>query len=178
MSGHFSATNPSTLVAQLLDSTHTASVSFSPASNSHSHSHSHSALSASPPSSSSSDVDVFLDGEQHRFSLPRLSFSRGSLVGSGGCVAPMAGRGVKVAVQAGAEVRRGAQLVVMEAMKMEHVIRAPSDGVVAAVLYKEGDFVEGGKLLVTFEDNKAAAAAAGAANSPMETRAEKGTARV
>ena len=108
MSGHFSATSPSTVVAQLLDSTHTASVSFSPAS--------YSALSASPPSSS--DVDVFLDGEQHRFSLPRLSFSRASVAGSG-CVAPMAGRVVKVAVQAGAEVRKGAQLVVMEAMKME-----------------------------------------------------------
>ena len=85
---------------------------------------------------------------------------------------------MKVSVQSGAEVRKGAALVVMEAMKMEHVIRAPSDGVVAGVLYKEGDFVEGGKLLVTFQDSKAAAAAAGAANSKQSDRGDKGTARV
>ena len=104
MSGRFSPSSPTTLTAQLLDSTRTASVAFSPA----------------PSSSSpgSSDVDVFLDGSQHRFLLPRLSFSRGSLVGSG-CVAPMAGRVVKVAVRPGQTVSKGAQLLVMEAMKME-----------------------------------------------------------
>ena len=107
VSGHFSPSSPSTLIAQLLDSTHTASVSFNPAASS--------TLSASP---SSSDVDVFLDGEQYRFVLPRLSFTRTSVVGSG-CVSPMAGRVVKVAVQAGQSVKKGAQLLVMEAMKME-----------------------------------------------------------
>lgn len=35
----------------------------------------------------------------------------------------------------------------------QHVIRAPSDGVIAGVLYVEGDFVDGGKLLVTFQDS-------------------------
>ena len=91
----------------MLDSTHTASVTFNPATSS---------ASTSPPASS--DIDVFVSGEQYRFVLPRHAFDRGSLVGSG-CVSPMAGRLVKVAVQPGQAVKKGAQLVVMEAMKME-----------------------------------------------------------
>ena len=74
--------------------------------------------------------------------------------GGGGCVAPMAGRVVKVAVEAGEEVKKGAALVVMEAMKMEHVIRAPADAVVKAVLFAVGDFVDGGKVLVQFEEEE------------------------
>jgi 3-methylcrotonyl-CoA carboxylase alpha subunit len=45
-------------------------------------------------------------------------------------------------------VRRGQTLAVMEAMKMEHTIAAPCDGVVEALLYAPGDqVVEGGELL-------------------------------
>lgn len=44
-------------------------------------------------------------------------------------------------------------LVMMEAMKMEHVIRAPIDGIISSIYYSEGDFVEGGKTVVAFEEN-------------------------
>ena len=64
---------------------------------------------------------------------------------------------MKVAVEAGEEVKRGQALVVMEAMKMEHVIRAPADAVVKAVLFGVGDFVDGDKVLVQFEETAAAA---------------------
>ncbi len=48
-------------------------------------------------------------------------------------------------------VTAGAPLMVMEAMKMEHVIKAAMDGEVDRVLFKEGDFVLGNKTLVTFK---------------------------
>ena len=96
------------------------------------------------------NLHVFIDGQQYKYKLPEISFSVGE-VGSGGCQAPMAGKVVKVNIEKGAKVTKGQPLVIMEAMKMEHVIRAPKDGVVAAVLYQSGDFVEGGKTVVTFE---------------------------
>ena len=52
---------------------------------------------------------------------------------------------------AGARVERGATLLVMEAMKMEHTIVAPADGVVADVLFSVGDQVDEGAELVRFE---------------------------
>jgi 3-methylcrotonyl-CoA carboxylase alpha subunit len=51
-------------------------------------------------------------------------------------------------VAAGDRVQRGQALAVMEAMKMEHTINAPRDGVVGELLYAAGDQVsEGGELL-------------------------------
>jgi 3-methylcrotonyl-CoA carboxylase alpha subunit len=62
--------------------------------------------------------------------------------------APMPGKVVSFAVQAGDTVTRGQVLAVMEAMKMEHSITAPADGVVAELLYTPGDQVaEGAELL-------------------------------
>ena len=55
---------------------------------------------------------------------------------------------VSFAVKAGDAVRKGQPLAVMEAMKMEHTIAAPQDGVVDEVLYAPGDQVaEGAELL-------------------------------
>jgi 3-methylcrotonyl-CoA carboxylase alpha subunit len=62
--------------------------------------------------------------------------------------APMPGKVVSFAVQAGDKVSKGQVLAVMEAMKMEHTIAAPADGVVAELLYAPGDQVaEGAELL-------------------------------
>ena len=64
-------------------------------------------------------------------------------------VAPMPGAVVQVLVSAGATVAKGDALVVVEAMKMEHVIRAPHDGVVERVDVAVGDVVaEGAELAV------------------------------
>ena len=66
----------------------------------------------------------------------------------GRLTAPMPGKVVSFAVQAGDKVAKGQALAVMEAMKMEHTIAAPADGVVAELLYAPGDQVtEGAELL-------------------------------
>lgn len=52
-------------------------------------------------------------------------------------------------------VAQGTPLVVMEAMKMEHILRASESGRVKAVMFNAGDFVEGGKTVVVFEDEEA-----------------------
>ena len=62
-------------------------------------------------------------------------------------VAPMPGSVVQVLVEAGATVAKGDPLVVVEAMKMEHVIRAPHDGVVERVDVAVGDVVADGTEL-------------------------------
>ena len=66
----------------------------------------------------------------------------------GRLTAPMPGKVVSFAVKAGDKVTKGQALAVMEAMKMEHTIAAPLDGVVEELLYLPGDQVaEGAELL-------------------------------
>jgi 3-methylcrotonyl-CoA carboxylase alpha subunit len=66
----------------------------------------------------------------------------------GRLTAPMPGKVVSFAVQCGDTVKKGQILAVMDAMKMEHTIAAPIDGVVAELLYAPGDqVVEGAELL-------------------------------
>ena len=62
--------------------------------------------------------------------------------------APMPGKVVSFAVQAGDAVKAGQVLAIMEAMKMEHTIAAPADGVVAELLYAPGDQVAEGAALL------------------------------
>jgi 3-methylcrotonyl-CoA carboxylase alpha subunit len=83
---------------------------------------------------------------------------RGRLAGAGeadaptgSLTAPMPGRITHVAVEAGATVTRGQSLMVLEAMKMEHAIRAPADGTVAALHFAAGDQVSEGAELLKFE---------------------------
>jgi 3-methylcrotonyl-CoA carboxylase alpha subunit len=65
--------------------------------------------------------------------------------------APMPGKIIALKVEAGAIVERGQALLVMEAMKMEHTIRAPADGVVEKIHYKVGEQVDEGVELIHFE---------------------------
>lgn len=64
---------------------------------------------------------------------------------------PMTGRVVLLHVQAGDEVAQGQPLVVVEAMKMEHVLKAPRAGQVRRVLCAVGQLVDGGADLVELE---------------------------
>jgi 3-methylcrotonyl-CoA carboxylase alpha subunit len=66
----------------------------------------------------------------------------------GRLTAPMPGKVVSFAVKAGDKVKAGQALAVMEAMKMEHTISAPKDGVVAELLYAPGDQVADGAELL------------------------------
>ncbi len=68
--------------------------------------------------------------------------------------APMNGTMVALLVEPGAEVQKGDALLVMEAMKMEHTIRAPADGKVLEFYYQAGHLVDGGTELVDFETSE------------------------
>lgn len=70
----------------------------------------------------------------------------------GGLTAPMNGSIVRVLVEPGQAVEAGTPLVVLEAMKMEHAIRAPRTGVVSALYGSEGELVAEGTLLVELEE--------------------------
>jgi propionyl-CoA carboxylase alpha chain len=73
---------------------------------------------------------------------------------SGGFVARMPGKVIDLRVRVGDAVRAGEVLVVLEAMKMEHPMSAPEDGVVTEVRVAEGDQVEAGTLLLVVEANR------------------------
>jgi propionyl-CoA carboxylase alpha chain len=82
--------------------------------------------------------------------IPRFSIQE-SEVAPGGLNAPMPGLILDVRVSAGQHVEAGETLVVMEAMKMEHVISAPSTGTVGEVLVSEDRQVDNGAPLLTFD---------------------------
>jgi acetyl/propionyl-CoA carboxylase alpha subunit len=77
----------------------------------------------------------------------------GSSGPAGGLVAPMPGSVVRVMVAEGDTVTAGTPLLVLEAMKMEHTITSPSDGVVAALNVTAGTQVERGAVLVELSDS-------------------------
>ena len=70
----------------------------------------------------------------------------------GGLGAPMNGSIVRILVEPGQSVEAGAALVVLEAMKMEHSIRAPHAGVVKSLYCSEGELVSEGTALVELEE--------------------------
>ena len=65
--------------------------------------------------------------------------------------APMPGLVLKLYVELGSVVEKGAPLLILEAMKMEHTLTAPRPGTVAAVNCKEGEMVQPGVELVVIE---------------------------
>ena len=67
-------------------------------------------------------------------------------------LAPMTGVLVKLAVAEGDRVSKGDRLAVLEAMKMEQTLLAPRDGLVAEVAAVVGQTIEGGSVLIRFED--------------------------
>ncbi|WP_316843228.1 acetyl-CoA carboxylase biotin carboxyl carrier protein subunit [Pedobacter psychrodurus] len=65
--------------------------------------------------------------------------------------APMPGLVLKVLVEENAEVKKGDNLVILEAMKMENILKSSTDGVVKKILIKQGDKVEKNQILVQFK---------------------------
>jgi 3-methylcrotonyl-CoA carboxylase alpha subunit len=100
-----------------------------------------------------SQVTVFVVGATHTLSLIDPLAPTGIQVDtSGRLTAPMPGRIVQVMVQQGVEVKRGAPLLILEAMKMEYTIAAPADGRIAEVRYEAGDVVSEGAELIKFAE--------------------------
>ena len=62
----------------------------------------------------------------------------------------MNGTMVSVLVQPGELVSKNQSLMIMEAMKMEHTIKAPSNGTINEVFFQAGDMVDGGAELLAF----------------------------
>jgi len=102
------------------------------------------------------------EGDAHQISLPDSTIHveltdpmslkrrrREDELGEGGVIrAMMPGRITRVLVNKGDSVRKGASLLVLEAMKMENEIQAPADGIVDAVFVEAGQTVEGDTELV------------------------------
>ena len=70
-------------------------------------------------------------------------------------VSPLAGCVVAVAVEAGASVVHGALIAVVESMKMEHEVRAASDGVIESLRHEVGDVVDVGSVLAVLRPHAA-----------------------
>ncbi len=93
---------------------------------------------------------VALAGQSWRLEPPK-PVGRKREVGSGSLQASMPGKVLDVLVEEGQEVEAGAPLVLLEAMKMELRITAPSAGVVQSVSVSAGEIVDQGQALVEIE---------------------------
>jgi 3-methylcrotonyl-CoA carboxylase alpha subunit len=93
-------------------------------------------------------VIVWRKRRQTRVSWPERKSAGGSGGAQDGALrAPMPGKLTKVMIQAGDKVARGDRMAIVEAMKMEHVLHAPSDGLVVSVPRAEGEQVEQGTVI-------------------------------
>ena len=113
-------------------------------------------------------IDVMFDGKRH---ISKITFSNNNIlvhmpygdvmlytkpkfivpgleITAGGLVAPMPGKVIDIKVKKGKKVKAGDTLVILEAMKMEHSIKASEDGVVSELLISINDQVENGALLM------------------------------
>jgi 3-methylcrotonyl-CoA carboxylase alpha subunit len=95
---------------------------------------------------------VFFEGRAWPLVLVSTLHAGGSVEDAdGGLKAPMPGKVIALIAEPGAQVEKGAPLLVLEAMKMEHTISAPRRGTVKAFRCAAGDQVVDGVDLVDFE---------------------------
>ncbi|MDN3637645.1 acetyl/propionyl/methylcrotonyl-CoA carboxylase subunit alpha [Simiduia curdlanivorans] len=97
-------------------------------------------------------ISLFCNNHVLNFSrqLPDIA-DQADMQHAGGLTAPMNGTLVTQLVKVGQPVEAGTPLLVMEAMKMEHTIKAPAAGQVKQFFFAAGELVDGGALLVDFE---------------------------
>jgi 3-methylcrotonyl-CoA carboxylase alpha subunit len=99
------------------------------------------------------EVVLFQDGEAMVFGPPRSDATAGESASDGSIRSPMPGKIVSVSVKVGDTVTKGQPLLVLEAMKMEHALTAPFDGVVAELNATAGGQVSEGVVLAKLEPN-------------------------
>jgi 3-methylcrotonyl-CoA carboxylase alpha subunit len=95
------------------------------------------------------DWHVFCGGDDRRLALKEELAGVDEDARAGSLAAPMPGKIIQVMIEAGAKVAKGQALLILEAMKMEHTITAPADGVVKEVHYGAGEQVLEGAELIT-----------------------------
>ncbi|KAJ3674736.1 hypothetical protein LUZ60_005352 [Juncus effusus] len=86
-------------------------------------------------------------------SLNSLNDSNDNVNNKGIVLAPMAGLVVKILVENGAEIKEGEPVLVLEAMKMEHVVKAPKSGLVEGLKVKTGQQVFDSTILFNIKEN-------------------------
>ncbi len=91
------------------------------------------------------------EGEYRRFSLERPGGGDGGAASDGAILSPMPGKIIALEVRHGDSVKKGQKLLTLEAMKMEHSLAAPFDGIVAELNASEGAQVSEGALLARIE---------------------------
>ena len=95
---------------------------------------------------------VFERGEAYAFSLDTGERAEGeAAAGDGAILSPMPGKIVSVAAKAGAKLKKGDAILVLEAMKMEHTLVAPFDGKLTELNAKAGAQVSEGVVLAKLE---------------------------
>jgi 3-methylcrotonyl-CoA carboxylase alpha subunit len=101
------------------------------------------------------ETAVFADGESWRLvEIDPFAAVPGDDPTAGRLTAPMPGRVIRQMAEVGKPVRRGEALMIIEAMKMEHTITAPADGVIEAVRFAVGDLVEEGAELISLVSDR------------------------
>ena len=95
-------------------------------------------------------LTVHEKGRNYFTRLDPLAFEQSEELSDSRLSAPMPGNIIRVLVQAGEKVISGQPLLVMEAMKMEHTINAPADGIVEQVFFQTGDLVQNDAELIKF----------------------------
>jgi len=98
---------------------------------------------------------VFIDGAVYHVSRVELTGKRKAEKKAGDLNSPISGTIVSVKVKPGDEVVKGDVLMVIEAMKMEYLIRAPSSGTIGKVYFKEKDQIEIGQLTAELQTKEA-----------------------
>ncbi|MCL6698064.1 acetyl/propionyl/methylcrotonyl-CoA carboxylase subunit alpha [Sphingomonas sp. NSE70-1] len=98
-------------------------------------------------------VVVFYEGQAYEFDRSSRG-TVGAAAGDGAIIAPMPGKVTSVEVSKGDKVSKGQRLLTLEAMKMEHGLTAPFDGVVAELNAKAGAQVQVDAVLAKVEKEK------------------------
>lgn len=94
------------------------------------------------------DTNYVVDGQEFEISSPRRNRTKSKSQDHGQMKSPMPGKILKLLVKEGQDVVAGTPILVMEAMKMEHTIKASKAGKIEKIHFKEGDQVAGGVELV------------------------------
>lgn len=95
---------------------------------------------------------VHLDGVIQKLTVSEAGAS--GVDSGGGLTAPMPGKVLEVLVEEGRRVKVGQDLLVLEAMKMEHRISAAQAGLVSSINFQAGQQVEAGDVLVVIEPDE------------------------